>query len=100
VSEEASVASVVRDEEPEENEIQLLHGKIISGMPLSIAARKRIAQNFEAMLGCHVDLSARIEKKLIAGIRVEINGRSYDGSLLGQLTNLRKMLTQHDKEEL
>ncbi|MCE5344267.1 MAG: F0F1 ATP synthase subunit delta [Eubacteriales bacterium] len=100
MSEEAAVTTLQNEHEMEQNEILLLRGRIISGMPLSIAARKRITQNFESMLGCHVQMSTRIDKKLIAGIRVEINGRAYDGSLLGQLTNVRKMLTRHDKEEL
>jgi F0F1-type ATP synthase delta subunit len=99
VSEEATVALLTDEKTPEENDIPLLRGRIISGMPLSIAACKRITQNFEAMLGCHVNMTASIDKKLIAGIRVEINGRMYDGTLLGQLTNMRKMLTRHDKEE-
>jgi len=86
--------------EEEQKEIPLLRGRIVSGMPLSIAARKRIAQRFETMLGCHVRLSCRVNKKLIAGIRVELDGRAYDGTLMGQLTNVRKMLTRHDEEEL
>ena len=45
-------------------------------------------------------MSCRIDKSLIAGIRVEIDGCSYDGSVLGQLKNLDKMLTRHDEEEL
>lgn len=82
-------------EEPE-----FLRGRILSGMPLSVAAQKRIVQHFEQVLGCHVRLSCRIDKALIAGVRVEIDGRAYDGSLLGQLTSVRKMLTRHDEEAL
>ena len=81
-------------------EIPLLRGRIVSGMPLPIAARKRIVQRFETLLGCHVRLSCRIDKKLIAGIRVELDGRAYDGSLQEQLKDVRKMLTRHDEEEL
>jgi F0F1-type ATP synthase delta subunit len=77
-----------------------LCGRIISGMPLSIAARKRIVRSFETMLGCHVTLSCRVDRKLIAGVRVELGGRAYDGTLKGQLANVRKMLTRHDEEEL
>jgi F0F1-type ATP synthase delta subunit len=80
-------------------EIPLLRGRIISGMPLSVAARKRITHSFETMLGCHVRLYSRIDRKLIAGIRVELNGRAYDGTLEGQLANVRKMLMRHDDEE-
>ena len=78
----------------------ILRGRIISGMSLPVAAQKRIAQYFETLLGNHVRLSYHIDHTLIAGIRVEINGCAYDGSLLGQLANVRKMLTRHDEEEL
>lgn len=98
MSEEATGTPLADEKTPDGNDIPLLRGRILSGMPLSIAACKRITQNFEAMLDCHVNMTASIDKKLIAGIRVEINGRVYDGSLMGQLTNMRKMLTQHDKE--
>lgn len=78
----------------------LLRGRIISGQPLPVAAQKRIVQRFEALLGCHVRLSYRVDKALIAGIRVEVDGRAYDGSLSGQLTQARKLLMRHDEEEL
>lgn len=78
----------------------LLRGRIISGMPLSVASQKRIVQSFETMLGCHVHLSYRMDKALIAGVRVELNGRAYDGTLHGQLSSARKMLTRHDEEDL
>lgn len=81
-------------------EIPVLQGRVSSGMPLPVAARKRISQRFENMLGCHVQLTCRIDKSLIAGIRVEIDGRLFDGSLLGQLTDVRKMLLRHDEEDV
>ena len=84
----------------EATEPDILHGRIISGMPLSVAAKKRIVQQFETLLGRHVRLASRVDRKLIAGIRVELDGRVYDGSLLGQLTSVRKMLKRHDEEEL
>ena len=84
----------------EATESDMLRGRIISGMPLSVAAKKRIIQQFETLLGHHVRLVSRVDITLIAGIRVELDGRVYDGSLLGQLTSVRKMLKRHDEEEL
>ncbi len=98
MSEENAKTTFPEPDEP--REIPLLRGRIVSGMPISVAARKRISQRFETMLHCHVHLSTRIDHKLIAGIRVELDGRSYDGTLAGQLADVRKMLTRHDEEEL
>ena len=98
MSEESAKLSLLNLDAPDE--IPVLHGHVTSGMPLPVAARKRITQCFETMLGCHVLLTCCIDKSLIAGIRVEINGCEYDGSLLGQLKNVRKMLMRHDEEGL
>ena len=92
--------TVPAPEEEEQEDGRFLYGRITSGMPLSVEARKRITQRFEEILKTHVKMSCRIDKSLIAGIRVEIDGCSYDGSVLGQLKNLDKMLTRHDEEEL
>ena len=94
------IAKTTLPPQAEQEEPVLLRGRIISGMPLSVAAQKRMVQHFETLLGCRVRLSCRIDKALIAGVRVEINGCAYDGSLMGQLNSVRKMLTRHDEEEL
>ena len=86
--------------EAEKQQGKPLQGRIISGMPLPVAVQKRIVQHFETLFGCHVRLDYHLDRTLIAGVRVELNGCAYDGSLLGQLSNVRKMLTRHDEEEL
>lgn len=98
MSEESAKTLLTDEDELQEN--GSLRGRIISGMPLSVAAQKRIVQQFEQLLGRHVRLSMHVDKTLIAGVRVELNGCAYDGSLLGQLNSIRKMLTRHDEEEL
>lgn len=98
MSEEATRTPVPQGEEKPTR--QVLQGRLISGMPLPVAAQKRISQHFETLLGSHVRLDYQLEPSLIAGIRVELNGCAYDGSLLGQLTSVRKLLTRYDEEEL
>lgn len=98
MSEESARLRLPATEDNEEN--TLVRGRIVTGMPLSVAAQKRITQRFEALLGRHVRLTLRVDKAMIAGVRVELDGCAYDGSLLGQLSNIRKMLTRHDEEEL
>ncbi len=90
----------IHDEEEHKPARKILRGRIISGMPLSVAAQKRVVKYFEELLGEHVRLSYRVDKTMIAGIRVELDGRAYDGTLHGQLMSVRKMLTRHDEEEL
>jgi len=75
-----------------------LRGCIVTGMPLSVAAQNLVAKKFEALLGAPVQLSCRLDPKQLAGIRVELNGYSYDGTLRGQLASLHKTLTHPDEE--
>ena len=76
----------------------ILRGRIVTGMPLSNEEQRRITKRFEELLGKPVILSCRVDRKQLAGIRVELNGYSYDGTLRGQLTTLHKMLTRPDEE--
>ena len=98
MSEEANVTVMTATED--QPDFRPIHGRIVTGMPLSVAAQKRIVQRFETLLGRHVRLSLYVDKTLIAGVRVELNGCSYDGSVLGQLSSVRKVLTRPDEEDL
>ncbi len=84
-------------ENPPEEEI--IRGRILTGMALPVAAQKRIAKRFEELLGKEVRLSCHLDRRLLAGVRVEINGYSYDGSLKGQLGDLHKVLTRPEEKE-
>lgn len=75
-----------------------LRGRIITGMPLSVAAQKRISKQFEQRMGRKVRLSCRLDKQQIAGIRVELDGYSYDGTIKGQLADIFKLLISPDEE--
>ncbi|MEA5014505.1 MAG: F0F1 ATP synthase subunit delta [Candidatus Limiplasma sp.] len=77
---------------------EVLRGRIVTGMPLSQEQQQRVARRFEELLGRRVTLSCHVDAKQLAGIRVELNGYSYDGTLRGQLTALHKMLTRPDEE--
>jgi F0F1-type ATP synthase delta subunit len=81
--------------EPEE---EVLHGRIVTGMPLSQEEQHRITERFEELVGKPVMLTCLLDKNQLAGVRVELNGYSYDGTLRGQLTTLHKMLTRPDEE--
>ena len=77
---------------------EALRGRIVTGMPLSEAAQERVAKHFEEMLGKPVKLSCVLDESQIMGIRVELNGYCYDGTLQGQLNDLKKLLTAPEEE--
>ena len=77
---------------------QAVHGRIITAMPLSLPQQRRITRRFEQILGKRVEFSCRLERQQLAGVRVEIDGYSYDGTARGQLMSIQKMLTSPDEE--
>ena len=77
----------------------VLQGRIITAMPLSKSEQQHIAKRFEAFLGQQVQLSCQTDEAQLSGIRVEVGGFSYDGTLRSQLQDLLKMLTSSEKEE-
>jgi len=77
---------------------EILYGRIVTGMPISDETHAQIVRRFEEILGKSVNLSCHLDKEQIMGIRVELNGYSYDGTMRGQLNDLRKRLT-HPEEE-
>ena len=74
-------------------------GRIVAGMPITDEIRVRAEERFAGLLGKPVCLECFVDERQLAGICVEINGYSYDGTLRGQLTNLYKALSRPDKED-
>ena len=74
-------------------------GRIVAGMPITEEVRLRAEERFSKLLGKPVHLECIVDERQLAGICVEINGYSYDGTLRGQLTNLYKALSRPDKED-
>lgn len=75
-----------------------ISGRIISGMRLSIAAQKRIVEKFEKMLGVPVTLTCKVDSKEIGGVRVELDGYSYNGTVRGQLHDIYDYLLNKEEE--
>ncbi|MEG0491604.1 MAG: F0F1 ATP synthase subunit delta [Clostridia bacterium] len=97
---EEAKANEVQDALPARIDVEPLkplHGRIISGMQLSIAAQKRIAARFEEKLGVPVKLICRVDKKELGGVRVELDGYSYNGTARGQLREIYRYLLKTEE---
>lgn len=90
----------VVEAQPETEDRPVLRGKIVTGMPLSADAGERITRRFEELTGARVSFTSQLDKKQIAGIRVELNGYSYDETVRGQLLQLQKLLKAQDDVRL
>lgn len=54
--------------------------------------RKTLVKRFEKVLGKKVEARFTVEPSLLGGVRVVAEGRTYDGSLKGQLSQLGERL--------
>ncbi len=75
----------------------MLKGLLLTALPLTRTQHAAIESRFSGMLGEEVSLAVREDQKLLGGVRVELNGKVYDGSLRGQLQNV--LCTLQQKEE-
>mgnify|MGYP002732288808 CR=1 FL=1 len=76
-----------------------LRGRVITGLPLEEGQLERIIAAFERLTGEKVLLTVRVDKKQIAGVRVELGGKCYDGTLLGELKRVKRLLTHPEEED-
>jgi F-type H+-transporting ATPase subunit delta len=70
----------------------MLKGLLTTALPLTQAQHAVIESRFSEMMGETVALQVREDKNLLGGVKVELNGKVYDGSLRGQLQNVLNTL--------
>ena len=64
----------------------MLKGTVAAPRQLTEEQIARVEGKFSELLGQEVSLSLRVDPSLIGGLRVEIDGRLYDGTIKKQLT--------------
>ena len=64
----------------------MLKGTVAAPGQLTEEQIARVEGKFSKLLGQEVSLSLRVDPSLIGGLRVEIDGRLYDGTIKKQLT--------------
>ena len=64
----------------------MLKGTVAAPGQLTEEQIARVEGKFSELLGQEVSLSLRVDPSLIGGLRVEIDGRLYDGTIKKQLT--------------
>jgi F-type H+-transporting ATPase subunit delta len=64
----------------------------VSAMPLDDTQTRDVARALGEVSGREVDLSARVDPRLLGGVLVKMEGRTYDGSVRARLHALRRTL--------
>jgi len=81
------------------NALGIQEGFVFSALPLTEGQLELVQKTFEEKLGCHVLLTSRIDPALLGGIKVNIDGKIYDGTLANKLEGLRlRLLAQGGKQ--
>ncbi len=64
----------------------------VTAIPLDEGQTRAVAKALGAATGREVDLQQRVDPRLLGGMLVKMDGRTYDGSVRARLTSLRRTL--------
>lgn len=67
---------------------------VYTAVELAPEQRAALAQALEKRTGKKIQLKERISPEVLGGIRVEVDGSTYDGTVMSRFTELRKQLSQ------
>ncbi len=70
----------------------ILEVTAVTAVPLSKELETKLRNKLTAVTGKTVDMTVRVDKSIIGGVRLEMNGRRYDGSVRSRLDTLQKSL--------
>jgi F0F1-type ATP synthase delta subunit len=73
-------------------------GLLWTAFPLDGQTAAKISNAFSKILNETVELDQRVDPELLGGIRVEVGGRSYDGSIRGKLSEILRVLQNKGEE--
>lgn len=72
----------------------VLRARAVSAQALTEEERGRLTARLEAVLGHRVQLETAIDSEVLAGVRLELDGRVLDGTLRARLDELHHVLEQ------
>lgn len=67
---------------------------VYSAVPLSTSQKDALKDKLEKMSGKTVILTEKLQPSLIAGVRVELDGKQLDGSVKGRLAGISRKLEE------
>ncbi|MBQ1385126.1 MAG: ATP synthase F1 subunit delta [Firmicutes bacterium] len=70
----------------------ILQVTAVSAVPLSSEERERLVRAIETRTGKKAELTEKTDSSLIGGMRLEMDGKAYEGSVSSHLDALRRLL--------
>lgn len=71
----------------------ILEATAIAAIPLTKDQRQRLQDKLEQITGKRVDLQIRQDPSVLGGIRLQMDGEEFDGTVRGRLDSLRRSLS-------
>ncbi len=70
----------------------ILEVTAVTAVPLTPELREKLAKKLASATGKCIDLTCRVDQDLLGGMRVEMAGKRYDGTVRSRLAELQKSL--------
>ena len=70
----------------------ILEATATSAVPLTEEQKTALRQKLEATTGKTIDLTAKVDKAVLGGIRLDIEGTELDGTVQNRLASLRRSI--------
>ena len=70
----------------------IIRARVESAVSLTESQKERIAEKLRNLTGSQVELSCTVEPSLIAGVRLTVNNRLYEGSVRAKLAAIGESL--------
>ncbi len=75
-----------------QNDNGIASAVVYSAVPLSDAQRSALTEKLAAMSGKKIALTEKCDPRIVAGLKVELEGKLLDGTVKGRLASLSKKL--------
>ncbi len=72
----------------------ITEANVVSAVDLDPERQEKLKKRLEEMSGKEVILHVRTDPQVLGGIRVEMEGKLYDGTVRGRLSDLRRKLDE------
>ena len=70
----------------------IVEAVVTSAVPLTDEQRERLSDRLSRASGKKIDLTVKVDRSVIAGIKVELDGRELDGTVEGRLSGISRTL--------
>ncbi len=70
----------------------ILEVTVVTAVPLKEALAEKLRKKLEERTGKRVDLRARVDSDIIGGVRLDMNGKCYDGSVRAELADIERSI--------